>query len=436
MEQEPTRTPVDTRMNRVHWFAGRVHEVLDEVAPAVACVAELDATATAESVVELSRAMARMDALRVALLAHADRVDVATEAPGVAATSTGAWLAQATNTPHGQAFGLTKLAHRLATGFEATNAALLAGAVDTGRAQVITDAVAALPVSLGMVDRDRAEPHLLAEANRHDAKKLKLLARHLLHVIDPDAADAELARRMEAEEAAAARKTMLTLFDDGAGTCHGRFGIPTLHGAMLAKALDALASPTRPDAIPREVSDADGRVVKRATPEMLGEALCQLLERFPTTKLPRHGGVNATVVVTMELEKLLHGVGAGTLDTGHRLSAGHVRRLACQAGVIPAVLGTASEVLDLGRTARFHTRAHRIVLGIRDKTCTAVGCDRPAGWCHAHHDLPWSAGGGTSVSNGRLLCPRHHTLAHHPGYTTMPQGNGRLSIAKSNRRRQ
>jgi hypothetical protein len=65
---------------------------------------------------------------------------------------------------------------------------------------------------------------------------------------------------------------------------------------MLAKALDALASPTRPDAIPREVSDADGRAVKRATPEVLGEAFCQLLERFPTTKLPQHGGVNATVV--------------------------------------------------------------------------------------------------------------------------------------------
>ncbi|QWZ07641.1 13E12 repeat family protein [Nocardioides panacis] len=76
--------------------------------------------------------------------------------------------------------------------------------------------------------------------------------------------------------------------------------------------------------------------------------------------MPRAGGVNATVVVTMTLEQLLSGLGAAGLDTGDRISAGAARRLACRAGLVPAVLGGASQVLDLGRTRRLHSRAQRL----------------------------------------------------------------------------
>jgi hypothetical protein len=55
--------------------------------------------------------------------------------------------------------------------------------------------------------------------------------------------------------------------------------------------------------------------------------------------------------------------------------------------------------------------------------CTAEHCDRPAGRCHAHHVVPWSAGGATSVANGRLLCSFHHHKAHSVDYTTERIGN-------------
>ena len=199
----------------------------------------------------------------------------------------------------------------------------------------------------------RAERHLLDEASRHDAKRLKVLGKHLLHVIDPDAADEELARRIEAEEAAAARRTFVRLFDDGNGTCHGTFRIPSLHGAMLTVALEALASPKRPDLIRREEpvdpDDADAGFRARSSPEVLGEAFCQLLERFPVKKLPKAGGGLVTVLVTMELDRLLAGLGTATMSTGDYVSAGQVRRLACASGIIPAVLGSKSQLLDLGR---------------------------------------------------------------------------------------
>jgi hypothetical protein len=186
---------------------------------------------------------------------------------------------------------------------------------------------------------------------------------------------------------------------------------------------------------PDDVSQPEAATVASGLtrPELMGQALCGLLERFPADRLPRAGGVSARVVVLLDYEKLLSGLGASRLDTGERLSAGMARRLACEAGIIPAVLrrtlGGRSVVLDLGRTTRFHTEHQRIALSIEQGGCTAETCDRPPGWCDAHHDgTSWAHGGGTSVTHGRLLCPFHHRKAHDPHYDmeTLPTGRVRF----------
>ena len=112
----------------------------------------------------------------------------------------------------------------------------------------------------------------------------------------------------------------------------------------------------------------------------------------------------------------LDAAGVATLDTGTRISAGEARRLACAHRIVPAVLDGASVPLDLGRTRRLHTRAQRLAMSIRDRGCTAVGCDRPPSLCHAHHDQPWSLGGSTDLETGRLLCGHHHRRIHDPAY--------------------
>jgi len=234
-----------------------------------------------------------------------------------------------------------------------------------------------------------------------------VLGRHLLEVVAPDLADAQLAARLEREEADAARHTMLTTWDDGHGTCHGRFTIPSLHGAMLTTALEALANPARPDPIDRD---------DRTRPEILGEALTQLIERYPLDRLPTTGGVNAQVVVTLPLETLEGRLKAGhLLGTDLDLSPAAARRLACAAGVIPAVLGGRSEVLDLGRRRRFHSKAQRLALAVQQGgSCAIEACERPATWSDAHHGHAWADGGETNLNDGLLLCPRHHTHAHDP----------------------
>ena len=92
------------------------------------------------------------------------------------------------------------------------------------------------------------------------------------------------------------------------------------------------------------------------------------------------------------------------------------RRLACDADIIPAVLGTASEVLDLGRKARTANIALRRALTLRDRHCAHPGCLRRPRKCHAHHIQHWIDGGETEPENCVLLCSYHHTLVHHSGW--------------------
>ena len=115
----------------------------------------------------------------------------------------------------------------------------------------------------------------------------------------------------------------------------------------------------------------------------------------------------------MTLDTLQGGLhAANILGTDTLLSPGQARRLAAAAGVIPAVLDSQSQLLDLGRRRTF-TQPQRIAMALRQGgLCNIEGCDRPATWCDANHRQPWSTGGRTTIDNGELICPRHHTLVH------------------------
>ena len=67
------------------------------------------------------------------------------------------------------------------------------------------------------------------------------------------------------------------------------------------------------------------------------------------------------------LPDLVERTGAGTTLTGELLAPETVRRMACDAAIIPAVLGSKGEVLDLGRTVRLATPKQVQALWIRDK---------------------------------------------------------------------
>jgi hypothetical protein len=122
----------------------------------------------------------------------------------------------------------------------------------------------------------------------------------------------------------------------------------------------------------------------------------------------RHGGATAAG----------HGGGATTgatsTDTRAQLSTSEARRIACNAGLLPAVLGGASVPVDLGRERRLFSESQRTALAAVHDECAAEGCDRPYAWCELHHANPWSSGGRTDLRDAIPLCGWHHRHLHDP----------------------
>jgi hypothetical protein len=94
-----------------------------------------------------------------------------------------------------------------------------------------------------------------------------------------------------------------------------------------------------------------------------------------------------------------------------------VRRIACDAGILPIILGGASVPIDIGRARRPYTGAARTAVLLRDRGCAFPGCDRPPRWTQIHHIVHWADGGPTDRDNGVAMCSHHHRLIHHSDWT-------------------
>ncbi|BBE21814.1 hypothetical protein MN0502_06970 [Arthrobacter sp. MN05-02] len=159
-----------------------------------------------------------------------------------------------------------------------------------------------------------------------------------------------------------------------------------------------------------------------------------------TTGLPATGGHRPQVMVTIDYKDLIGdiqhanrpGNAGNSGQAGHaghagygvfieQLSARTIRTLACDADLIPLVLGSSGQVLDIGRAQRLFPPHLRRALVARDKGCAFPDCTIPASWCEAHHITPWSRDGRTSINNGVLLCTRHHHVIHQGTWTVEPR---------------
>jgi hypothetical protein len=159
-----------------------------------------------------------------------------------------------------------------------------------------------------------------------------------------------------------------------------------------------------------------------------GIALAELLEHLPTDHL--HPKTAATVVVTIDHTALIEALKVAGLDTGEVISAGQARRLACTAGILPAVLRTGSVALDLGRESRLFSEAQRVAAGLGHDTCAAAGCERPYAWCELHHREPWSRGGRTDLRDAVPLCHWHHQRVHDHHYRHIWQPDGSITFRR------
>ena len=202
------------------------------------------------------------------------------------------------------------------------------------------------------------------------------------------------------------------------------------HAAIIKHAIQALAAPAPAPCVDESDSPAaerDARTPGKRRADALMEltdTAARLLDGDRSHTSGNIGG-SATIIITLDHHTLIdqltdtaHLPGTGRTITGDMLDAGTLRRMACDADLIPMVLGGQSEPLDVGRTKRLFTGGLRTAIIHRDQHCTFPGCDRPPDWCDAHHATPWWAGGHTNLQNAELLCARHHTIVHRDLLTT------------------
>ncbi|WP_343995757.1 HNH endonuclease signature motif containing protein [Nocardioides dubius] len=405
---------------------------------------------------------ARLTELNYRLLACA--LDVA-DAHG--ARNIGDYLAHETKQAHGTMARELRIARELDSRWMHLHAALREGRVNLAQSVEITRSLNALPDDLDATVVRDAERTLVEHAEEFGPNDLRRMGKRIIDVVAPEIAEAVEGKRLADEERSARERQQLTLKPQGDGTTRISGLLTDGCANRLATALNAITNPRRdhltpapcgcapdetgeyaescgdlecpgsdthqPLAGPEPEPTKPNPVRKLSTPQRNARALNTLLETLDPKRLPLHGGDATTVVVTISLDALRNEIGTATLTTQRdgwhdRISAGEARRLACNAGIIPAVLDGQSQPLDLGRTKRFYSAAQHRALALMHPYCRAENCRIPATWCEAHHNNPWHLGGRTDLADGSLLCSKHHHYIHDPTYTVeyLPHGGIRF----------
>jgi len=212
-------------------------------------------------------------------------------------------------------------------------------------------------------------------------------------------------RSLERNEAALRSLSSLKLCPLANGMVAIRGQLDPESGAVLSAALDPLSA--------ANPCEANGGRDPRQADRRRADALIELCRRATAAGGSAPTTTKAQIVVTIDYDRLLGALrGSGTTLAGQVLSPQSVRKLACDASIIPMVLGSQSQPLDVGRTKRLVTPALLAALWARDKGCTFPGCGRPPQWSDAHHVKHWIDGGKTCLLNLALLCGYHHTWVH------------------------
>jgi hypothetical protein len=382
----------------------------------------------ADSLESMETEIRRLEFERLRLLAEFHTQDVAGQAAGL---STEGFLRARLRLSPGEAHARVRSAQELVgsvnlsgeivePALPATAAAAADGALSAEHVRVIGLAMQRLPAAVDSGDRADAEEFLAEQSRQLDPSRVRQVAHHLHAVLDPDGS---------LDEDKPARRELVFRRDVG-GMDYLRGRLDAEASATVQAALAALAQPE-----PAQ----DGVPDSRSGSRRLADALVELCDRaLAEGGLPAVGGEKPQVTVTIALDDLrsqesaqrppesaapegdplptARRPGCGTLGTGVAITTEAARRIASDAAVIPMVLGSSSEPLDVGRATRTIPSAIRRAVVARDSGCVHPGCTAPAAWCQTHHVQHWADGGPTSLQNLVLLCHRHHWIVHHEGW--------------------
>ena len=359
---------------------------------------QLADAALGEGIVALGTVGGQLEAQRLRWLAVFDGRGAGA---GDRGGSTAGWLGWHTRQGPRHSARIVRLARSLHRQLPATHAALAAGDISVGHADVLAQGTDDLPEDIVAA----GEPTLVEAARRLTPHQLRAAVLHWRAHVAPEQVDRDFAAHHER------RRLHVSSTLDGLVALDGLLDAEA--GNTVLTAISALAGP-------------GGGDDPRTSAQRRADALVDLARHaLDSAELPDTGGDRPHINVQVDLQVLLTGTGAADLDFTGPIPAERARQLACDAGISRIITAGASQPLDVGRRTRTVPTHLRRALVTRDRGCVFPGCDRPPAWCDSHHRQHWADGGPTVLSNLVLLCRFHHgmihrgwTLTHHPDGTT------------------
>ena len=291
--------------------------------------------------------------------------------------------------------------------------ALAAGEITSGHAEVLATRLRPRHRATASTDR-----WLIASAKHQSVDAFRRVVDDFVRRCDRDVDGVEVALVQHGR-----RRASVSTCADGMVRLEAL--LPPDTGAVVKGVVEAIAD----DLWRNEDCRSSGSGGSRTVEQRMADAVVDMARGFG--RGAAGGRARPEVIVTVDhrwltgqVEELFAdpGAGAGPLlprceipGVGPNAPA-TARRLACDAGIIPMVLGGDSQPLDMGRRRYRITPAQRRALIVRDGGCVWPGCDRPPSWCEAHHLDEWIRDDGpTDLDNLALLCSRNHHDVHEGG---------------------
>jgi hypothetical protein len=289
--------------------------------------------------------------------------------------------------------------------------ALSAGDVSAGH----LDAVARLSAGLDEAGRSELktlEPNLVESARTKPVEEFARECRELDRVLSRDEGVSRLAQLKR-------QRRLKRWIDRQSGMCKTLLELDPETDAKVSSALSAAlaAEQARPQA-------AD-----TTWDQLQADAFVGLITgaRSLDQRVPE-------VSVLIDLQTLTDSVHDHSLcetADGNPLPPQTVRRLCCDAEILPIVLGGNGEVLDVGREQRLATQAQRRALRAMYRTCAYPGCQVGFDACRIHHVTWWDDLGPTALENLLPLCSVHHHLVHEGGWSLSLQPDRTIILHRS-----
>jgi hypothetical protein len=376
---------------------------------------------------KISDAERRVSALKTVLVCEAE---VAGSSVRVRHTPLRDWLAGSGQQSLRQAAAVVWKARELEQRPRVQEAATT-GRISLEQASSINQALNGLPTGMDKAQREEAESLILAAAAHAPAEKLRLMSDSLATQVAPTLAESpdQRAARLDARDARAQARRCLRFGPETDGSIDFSGSLPVLDGRRLQQVVQAIA-----DRDYRSAKDSHDRRRLLETPQQrLASALSTLVRQAaavidpdPSRSEETGSGIPLAatqLMVVIPYERLLdRACDRGVLMDGTAVSPAELRMMACQADLVPVMLGTDSTVLDVGRRHRLAPPALRLAVTLRDGGCAFPGCATPMWHCDVHHISPWQLGGPRDLGNVVALCRSHHGLIEPAPPVRLPDG--------------